>query len=91
MLLGFKKSTAVDYSFMLYLPISAATMVLGIKDLMQDSNITSLLLPYILGMISSMIITYFSAKWFIDIVKKGKLEYFSIYCIIVGLITIIFL
>lgn len=91
MLLGFKKSTAVDYSFMLYLPISAATMVLGIKDLIHVPNITSLLLPYTLGMIASMIITYFSAKWFIDIVKRGKLEYFSIYCIIAGLITIIFL
>lgn len=90
-LLGFKKSTAVDYSFMLYLPISAATMVLGIKDLIHGPNITSLLLPYTLGMIASMVITYFSAKWFIDIVKRGKLEYFSIYCIIAGLITIIFL
>lgn len=87
----FKRQVAVDYSFMLYLPISLATMILGIKDLINTPNFSSMLLPYTLGMIASMIVTYFSAKWFINIMKKGKLGYFSIYCLIVGLLVIIFL
>ena len=86
-----KRKTAIDYSFMLYLPISLATMILSVKDLIEASNISSLILPYTLGMISSMILTYFSAKWFINIMKKGKLIYFSIYCLIAGLLVIIFL
>ena len=86
-----KRSSAVNYSFMLYLPISLATMALGVKDLIETPNISSLALPYTLGMIASSIITYFSAKWFINIMKKGKLGYFSIYCLIVGILVILFL
>lgn len=86
-----KRETALNYSFMLYIPISLATMVLGVKDLIDTPNLSSLILPYTLGMIASMILTYFSAKWFINIMKKGKLIYFSIYCLIVGLLVIIFL
>lgn len=86
-----KRKTAVDYSFMLYLPISFATMILGVKDLLEIPNLESLILPYFLGMIASTIITYFSAKWFINIMKKGKLIYFSIYCFIVGILVILFM
>lgn len=87
----FKRQTAVNYSFMLYLPISVATMILGVKDLINTPNISNLFLPYTLGMIASMIVTYFSAKWFINIMKKGKLGYFCLYCLIVGILVIAFL
>lgn len=86
-----KRDSAVNYSFMLYLPISLATMALGVKDLIETPNISSLALPYTLGMIASAIVTYFSAKWFINIMKKGKLGIFSIYCLIVGILVILFL
>lgn len=86
-----KRSSAVNYSFMLYLPISLATMALGVKDLINTPNISELLIPYVFGMIASCIVTYFSAKWFINIMKKGKLGYFSLYCLIVGILVILFL
>lgn len=86
-----KRESAVNYSFMLYLPISLATMLLGVKDLIETPNINSLMIPYLLGMIASCIITYFSAKWFINIMKKGKLGYFSIYCLIAGILVILFI
>ena len=88
---GLKRETAVNYSFMLYLPISLATMLLGVKDLIQTPNVSELMFPYLFGMIASCIITYFSAKWFINVMKKGKLGYFSIYCLIVGILVILFL
>ena len=46
---------------------------------------------YILGFIFSFITTYFATKWFINIIKKKKLIYFSIYCFIVGLLVLIFM
>ena len=48
-----KRQTAVNYSFMLYLPISVATLILGVKDLFATPNLSSLMLPYFLGMIAS--------------------------------------
>lgn len=91
MQMNLTRKTAVDYSFMLYLPISLATMILGVKDLIQTPNISTLFIPYLLGMIASCIATYFTTKWFINIMKKGKLWYFSIYCLIVGILVIIFM
>ena len=91
LLCNIKKDKALDFSFMLYIPISLATMVLGVSDLVSSPDVKSLMLPYFLGFLFSMIVTYFALKLFIDIVKKNKLIYFVIYCLIVGTLVILFL
>lgn len=91
MFLGLKRDTAFKYSFMLYLPISLATMALGTKDLISSNIDTSLLISYLCSMIVSGVVTYFSTKWFNKIVKNGKLIYFFYYCLIVGICVLIFL
>ena len=42
------------------------------------------------GFICSLIVTYFAYKWLSKIVKNGKLWKFSIYCILMGLFTLIY-
>lgn len=91
MLSNLTRETAFKYSFMLYIPISLATMLLGVKDIIQTHIELNLLISYILGMIASMIMTYFSTKWFKQIMLKGKLIYFVYYCLIVGLLVILFI
>lgn len=86
-----ERSTAFKYSFMLYLPISIATMILGVNDVLESNINNTLLIQYLLGMITSCIVTYFSIKWFKNIMEKGKLKYFIYYCLIIGLLVIIFL
>ena len=88
---NFTRETAFNFSFLLYMPISIATLLLGIKDLIEMNPSVETLLYYGISMIAAMIVTYFSAQWFKDIMKKGKLIYFSIYCLIAGLCVIIFL
>lgn len=87
---GLKRETAFKYSFMLYIPVSLATMVLGVKDLVETSISMTTLIYYIVGAIVSCIVTYFSTKWFKDIVKRGKLIYFVWYCLLVGTLVILF-
>ena len=84
-----KRETALNFSFMLYIPISIATFILGISDLINTNS--KLIIPYLISMIISSIITYYSSKLFINIMKKGKLIYFSIYCFIIGILTFIFI
>ena len=81
------RATALNYSFMLYIPISVASFVLGVNDLIKSPTLNELLIPYIVSMIVAGIVTYYAAKLFIDIMKKGKLIYFSVYCFIVGVLT----
>lgn len=85
---GLSKEEAFDYSFMLYIPISIGTTILGIKDLI-NSDIE--FLPYFLGFIFSFIVSFFTLKWFRNIVRNGKLIYFSIYCLLMGLFVLIFM
>lgn len=85
-----KRETALKYTFILYFPVSIAAMILGVKDLITSPNVSSLLLPYSLGLIIAMIITYFSYDWLSKTVKKGKLIYFSIYCILLSLFIFIY-
>ena len=74
---------------MLYFPVSLASMVLGVKDIVEAGNLNTVILPYTLGMIAAGIVTFFSYKWLSDIVKKGKLWYFSIYCVLAAIFTLI--
>lgn len=83
------KSASLKYTFMLYFPVSIAAMLLGVKDLMEAGTINTLILPYAIGMLIAAIVTYFSYKWLSNIVKNGKLWYFSIYCIIISIFTFI--
>lgn len=91
MFLNFKRETAFKFSFMLYLPISVATMLLGTKDLIESSPSGSLILYYLIGMAASFVMTFFATKWFQNIMKKGKLMYFVVYCLLVGFAVLLFL
>ena len=75
---------------MLYFPVSAASMVLGVKDLLEAGSLGNILLPYTLGLVAAGIVTYFSYNWLSKLVKKGKLWKFSIYCFILSLFVLIY-
>ena len=47
-------------------------------------------LPCIVGFIASFLVGCVACKWMINLVKKGGLVWFSLYCIVVGIICIIF-
>lgn len=86
-----KREVAFDFSFILYIPISIATGILGIKDLIEANLNLTQYIYYGISMIMAFIFTYIGTIWFKNIVKNGKLIYFVIYCIIVGSLIIIFL
>ena len=44
----------------------------------------------VIGFVAAFISGCLACKWMINIVKKGKLIYFGIYCTIAGLATILF-
>ena len=45
--------------------------------------------PMLVGFIAAFVSGCLACKWMINIVKKGKLVYFGIYCAIAGAVTII--
>lgn len=89
--LGLKQQTALRFSFLMFIPVSLGGIVLKLSDIVTDITSNDVLIPYALAFISCYIATYFSLKWFMGIMEKGNLKYFSYYCFIVGTLVIIFL
>lgn len=81
---------AIKYSFIMYIPISLATVILGTKDLLSDSQLNGYFGYYVAAFIASIFATYLGIKFLIRIVKTGNLKLFSLYCVIVGVLSIIF-
>lgn len=86
-LLGIDRSKAARFSFLMVVPLILGKMA---KDILSG-EITSGsidILPLSIGFFASFITGLIACTWMIRIVKKSKLTYFSIYCLIVGLIAI---
>lgn len=87
---GMKQETALRFSFMLYIPVSLGGLVLGFTDFLDEPNKDSLIIPYAAAFFATLCMTYFALKWFMGIMKHGKLVYFTYYCFIVGTLLLIF-
>jgi len=87
-LLGNDKSKAARFSFLMVVPLifgKIAKDVLSGDLSAESTNFTTLGLGFIAAFICGLI----ACTWMISIVKKSKLRYFAVYCVIVGLIAII--
>ncbi len=92
MLVGMKTETALRFSFLLYIPVSLGITVLSAGDLIGgQSDFSVVAIPAILAFAASIIATYYSLRWFMNIMAKGNLKYFAYYCFAVGLLVILFL
>ncbi|MCB0382107.1 MAG: undecaprenyl-diphosphate phosphatase [Psychroserpens sp.] len=86
-LLGNDKTKAARFSFLMVVPLifgKIAKDIIGGELTYDSGNFTSLSIGFIAAFISGL----FACTWMISLVKKSKLIYFSIYCLIVGLIAI---
>ena len=88
MILGNNKSELARFSFlMVIIPILGANFLKLISgDISAQGNINTL--PLFLGFIAAFVAGLLACKWMVNIVRKGKLIYFAIYCAIIGVIAI---
>ena len=90
LLCNLKRDISLKYTFMLYFPVSVGTMILGVSDLANTTELSSMLIPYLLGMVAAGIVTFFSYRWLSNWVKNGKLWKFSIYCVCLAIFIFIY-
>ncbi len=93
LMLGNKKENLAQFSFLMVIPPILGEALLdvlkvcksGFESFAGDTSFFALLVGFLAAFISGC----FACKWMINIVKKGKLIYFAIYCAIVGVVTLI--
>jgi len=87
-LLGNDKTKAARFSFLMVVPLifgKIAKDILGGELTYDSSNFTALSIGFVAAFLAGLL----ACTWMIALVKKSKLSYFAIYCVVVGIIAII--
>ncbi len=86
-LLGNDKAKAARFSFLMVVPLifgKIAKDILSGDITTESGNFTTLSIGFIAAFISGLV----ACTWMIKLVKKSKLSWFAIYCLIVGVIAV---
>lgn len=85
------RSDVAQFSFlMVLLPIIGAALLDILSMSSSSSEVGISAGSLIIGFLAAYLSGYLACTWMINLVKKGNLYWFAIYCAIVGLISIIF-
>lgn len=87
-LLGNDKSKAARFSFLMVVPLilgKVAKDILSGELTLEGSSSTSLIVGFIAAFIAGLV----ACQWMIKLVRRSKLTYFALYCLIVGVIAIL--
>lgn len=92
LLLGDNKAKLAQFSFLMVIPpilgealLDGMKIVEGAAEGATDISVLSLAVGFLAAFVSGCV----ACKWMIDIVKKGKLIYFAVYCALVGAVTVV--
>ena len=91
LLLGNKKETLAQFSFLMVIPPILGEALLDVVKAVKGEEAFGGIdvLPLTVGFLAAFVSGCLACKWMINIVKKGKLIYFGIYCAIAGVVTLI--
>ncbi|MDO4320668.1 MAG: undecaprenyl-diphosphate phosphatase [Bacteroidales bacterium] len=91
-LIGDKREQVARFSFLMVIIPILGQALLDIKDYITEPAVTSAAeigwMPMLVGFLASFIVGCLACRWMLDIVKKGKLVWFAVYCLIVGVLCI---
>lgn len=91
-LLGDRREQVAQFSFLMVIIPILGEALLDIKK-MAGGELTAVdsigVVPIIVGFLASFIVGCMACKWMLNLVKKGKLVWFALYCLIVGVVCIL--
>jgi undecaprenyl-diphosphatase len=93
LILGNKKENMAQFSFLMVIPPILGEALLdcikaykeGMEAAFGGCSMTALIVGFVAAFISGCV----ACKWMIGIVRRGKLIYLAIYCLIVGAVTLV--
>ena len=88
-MLGVDRQKAARFSFLMVVPLILGKMAKDIisGDLGASETNTSLLM---IGFVAAFVSGLVACQWMIALVKRSQLKYFSYYCVLVGLVAIVY-
>ena len=93
LMLGDKKEKLAQFSFLMVIPPILGEALLDVLKAMKGDEVVSESIgffPMAIGFVAAFLSGCFACKLMINLVKKGKLVYFGVYCAIVGVSVLIY-
>lgn len=92
-ILGDKRDQMAQFSFLMVIIPILGEALLDIKDIVGADASTAApsveTVPLIIGFIAAFVVGCCACKWMIEIVKRGKLYWFALYCLVMGVLCIL--
>ena len=90
-MLGDKRSQVASFSFLMVIIPIVGEALLDVKDMLAPGGASASAgaVPLIVGFLASFLVGCAACKWMINLVKKGRLYWFAIYCVAMGILCIV--
>lgn len=88
--MGMEKKKASEFVFLMLLPITLGSFIFSLSDIVSLFTISNII-PSIIGFIFSFVFTYLSLSLFDKVMEGKRVLYFSLYCFVLGVLTMFFL
>jgi len=90
-MLGNKKEQLAQFSFLMVIPPILGEALLDVLKAMKGEAVMGSIevLPLIVGFLAAFLSGCLACKMMINLVKRGKLIYFGVYCAILGSLVIL--
>lgn len=86
--LGLKREAAAAFSFLMAVPVIGGAVLLEAKDVIFGDLIIGDPVPLVVGGITAFVVGLLTLRWLVALIAKGRLYWFSYYCVAVGTATI---
>ncbi len=91
-IIGDRREQVAQFSFLMVIIPILGEALLDIKDMIGGEAAASEAigwLPMLVGFLASFVVGCIACKWMLELVKRGKLVWFALYCLVVGVICIV--
>ncbi len=90
-ILGDKRDKIAQFSFLMVIIPILGEALLDIKDILTEpaAQQETGLLALGVGFVASFVVGCCACSWMINLVKRGKLVWFSLYCLVMGVICLL--
>ena len=84
-----ERSRAAEFSFLLSLPAILGASLVELKEVPTHANPGGELGIYLMGAATAFAVGYAAIRFLLNVIRKGKFQYFAYYCFAVGFLFLI--
>jgi len=89
LLTGLKRESAATFSFLMAIPVIGGATLLEARSLLTGEIQVESPIPLVCGGLTAFVVGLFTLRWLLRLVSRGRLYWFSYYCVAVGTATVV--